>query len=113
MPGIFALMDPAPGAVEALTKLAGLFDTDVLSTSPSENPSAWTDKLHWEKQHLGAPAHKRLILSRHKNLNTGDFLIDDRIKNEVDRFTGSHLHPGTEQFPAWASVTAYLRPRAS
>ena len=33
-PGIFALMDPMPGAVEAFHELSGLFDTYILSTAP-------------------------------------------------------------------------------
>jgi hypothetical protein len=44
IPGIFALMDPMPGAVQAYRELAQLFDMYVLSTSPWENPSAWPDK---------------------------------------------------------------------
>ncbi len=38
IPGIFALMDPVPGAVDAFTDLATLFDTYILSTAPWENP---------------------------------------------------------------------------
>lgn len=112
VPGIFALMDPLPGATESFIELAALFDTYVLSTSPWENPSAWSDKLLWVKRHLGAPAYKRLILSHHKNLNTGHFLIDDRTKNGVDRFAGEHIHFGSPAFPDWPSVTRYLRERA-
>jgi len=76
VPGIFSLMDPLPGAVESFEVLAGLYDTYILSTAPWENPSAWSDKLLWVKRHLGRAAHKRLILSHHKNLNEGDYLID-------------------------------------
>ena len=112
VPGIFSLMQPMPGAVEAFAELSTLFDTYLLSTAPWENPSAWSDKLLWVKQHLGAPAYKRLILSHHKNLNRGDFLIDDRTKNGVDRFQGEHIHFGTAQFPDWPSVVAYLKVRA-
>ena len=92
VPGIFSLMDPVPGAVESFEQLAALYHTYILSTSPWENPSAWSDKLLWVKQHLGAPAYKRLILSHHKNLNAGDYLTDDRTKNGVDRFHGRHIH---------------------
>jgi 5'-nucleotidase len=112
IPGIFALMDPVPGAVEAFTELSGLFDTYVLSTAPWDNPSAWSDKLHWVKRHLGAPAYKRLILSHHKNLNAGHFLVDDRSKNGADRFPGEHVHFGTPRFPDWPTTAAYLRARA-
>jgi hypothetical protein len=108
VPGIFALMDPMPGAVEAFRQLTDRFDTYILSTAPWKNPSAWTDKLLWVKQHLGDPAHKRLILSHHKNLNRGDFLVDDRMKNGADRFQGEHLHFGSERFPGWQQVLDYL-----
>ena len=86
VPGIFALMDPMPGAIDAFHELATKFDTYILSTAPWENPSAWSDKVLWVKRQLGAPAYKRLILSHHKNLNVGDFLIDDRTHNGADRF---------------------------
>ena len=80
IPDIFSLMEPIPGAVEAFKELSEKFDTYILSTSPWANPSAWSDKLIWVKNYLGPSANKRLILSHHKNLNAGDFLIDDRTK---------------------------------
>ena len=89
IPGIFALMDPVPGAVEAFHALAEVFDVYILSTAPWENSSAWSDKLKWVKKHLGEKAKKRLILSHHKNLNQGDFLVDDRDKNGAGEFTGT------------------------
>ena len=110
VPGIFALMKPMPGAIEAYERLAERFDTYVLSTSPWENPTAWSDKLLWIQKHLGSTAHKRLILSHNKHLNAGDYLIDDRTKNGADRFKGEHIHFGTEQFPDWDAVLAYLIP---
>ena len=112
VPGIYSLMRPMPGAVVAFTELASLFDTYVLSTSPWDNPSAWSDKLAWVKTYLGKPAHKRLILTHHKDLNRGDFLIDDRKKHGADRFEGEHLRFGMERFPDWPAVMAYLRPLA-
>ncbi len=109
VPGIFSVMDPIPQAVESFNELANLFDTYILSTSPWENPSAWSDKLLWVKRHLGQPAYKRLILTHHKHLNKGDFLVDDRTRNGADRFTGEHIHFGTPKFPDWAAVVSYLR----
>jgi len=89
IPGIFALMEPMPGAVEAFNALAEVFDVYILSTAPWENSSAWSDKLKWVKRHLGEKAWKRLILSHHKNLNRGDFLVDDRVANGAGEFTGT------------------------
>ena len=53
VPGIFSLMEPLEGAVEAFEVLATLFDTYILSTAPWSNPSAWSDKLLWVKKTLG------------------------------------------------------------
>lgn len=112
VPGIFALMDPLPGALEGFASLARSFDTYVLSTAPWENPSAWSDKLLWVKRHLGPIAYKRLILSHHKDLNAGEFLIDDRTRNGAERFRGEHIHFRTERFPDWPTVVEYLLARA-
>ena len=109
IPGIFALMEPMPGAIESFIELTKYFETYVLSTAPWNNPSAWSDKLLWTKNNLGKHAFKRLILTHHKNLNTGDYLIDDRTKRGVDSFAGEHIHFGTEKFPNWPAVMKYLR----
>jgi 5'-nucleotidase len=109
VPGIFALMDPKPLAVESFNSLASVFDTFILSTAPWNNASAWSDKVEWVKRHLGSAAYKRLILTHHKNLNTGDYLVDDRVKNGADRFRGEHIHFGTDRYPGWSEVVSYLR----
>ena len=108
VPDIFSLMDPMEGAIESYNKLSSQYDTYILSTSPWDNPSAWQDKILWVKKYLEKSAYKRLILSHHKNLNRGDYLIDDRLKNGADKFIGEHIHFGTEKFPDWKSVLCYL-----
>jgi len=108
VPGIFSLVKPIPGAIQAFKELSELFDTYILSTAPWENPSTWSDKLLWVKKYIGKYAYKRLILSHHKNLNAGAYLIDDRLKNGVDKFKGEHIHFGTEKFPDWEVVVRYL-----
>lgn len=109
VPGIFGLMDPIEDAVNAYGELSAVFDTYILSTAPWDNPSAWSDKLLWVKRHLGDFAYKRLILSHHKNLQVGHFLVDDRLKNGADRFPGEHIHFGTPKFPDWPTVVQYLK----
>ena len=108
VPKIFSLMNPLYGAIEAFEKLSKKYDTYILSTAPWKNSTAWGDKNEWVRKHLGEVAHKRLILSHHKNLNTGDYLIDDRTANGADRFQGEHIHFGTEKFPNWEVVCDYL-----
>ena len=109
VPGIFGLMEPMPYAIESYEFLAKHFDTYILSTAPWHNPSAWSDKLLWVQKHLGEAAYKRLILSHHKNLNDGHYLIDDRTKNGADRFRGTHIHFGKPEFLDWPAVVAYLK----
>lgn len=108
IPNIFSLMEPVPGAIEVYSILSTKFDTYILSTSPWENPSAWSDKLIWVKKYLGQYAYKRLILTHHKNLNNGDYLIDDRPNNGADQFRGEWIHFKSNIFPNWESVLNYL-----
>lgn len=111
-PGIFALMEPIDGALDAYRQLAEVFDTYILSTAPWDNPSAWRDKIEWVREHLGSdegsPAYKRLILSHHKNLNRGDFLVDDRTARGADLFEGELVLFGQSPFGTWPEVTEYL-----
>lgn len=111
VPGIFSKMKPVDGAIAAYNELTKHFDVYILSTAPWENPSAWSDKLLWVKKYLGQSAHKRLILSHNKNLNVGDFLVDDRTANGAGEFTGEHIHFLSEQFKDWDDVMSYLMPK--
>ena len=105
IPGIFALMDPMPHAIESYKWLAERFDTYILSTAPWANPSAWSDKLLWVRRHLDDVAHKRLILTHHKDLARGDFLIDDRPeKRGAGTFQGELVHFGSDRFPGWLAA---------
>lgn len=110
IPGLFALMDPMPGAIEAYNELSQHFDAYILSTAPWRNPTAWSDKNLWVRRHLedGGKAEKRLILTHNKHLNQGDFLVDDRHKHGADRFQGEWIQFGTPEWPDWPTVTAYL-----
>jgi 5'-nucleotidase len=56
--------------------------------------------------------HGRLILTHNKNLNKGDFLIDDRTANGADRFEGEHIHFSKEPFMNWNDVMEYLKTKA-
>jgi 5'(3')-deoxyribonucleotidase len=112
IPGIFGLMQPMPGAIAAYRELSEIFDTYIASTAPWNNVQAWTEKRIWVEAYLGEPAQKRLILTHHKNLLRGDFIVDDRTRRGVDRFEGEHVHFGTERFPDWEAVLEHLRAQA-
>lgn len=108
VPGIFARMHPMPGAVAAFERLAKLYDTYVLSTSPWANPSAWSDKVVWVQRYLGEAAYKRLILTHHKDLCRGHYLVDDRLTRGAAEFEGTLILFGSEEYPDWPSVVRFL-----
>ena len=106
--GLFSLMKPMPGAIESVEVLAKHFDVYILTTAPWNNPSAWRDKLLWIKKYLPEVAYKRLTITHSKHHVIGDYLIDDRFRWGVDKFSGEHIHFGTEKFPDWNSILDYL-----
>ncbi len=112
IPNIFSLMDPMPGAIKAIQELNQHYDLYILSTAPWRNPTAWYDKLEWVQRYFGSEKnsifYKRLIISHHKNLNRGDFLIDDRRKNGADQFEGELIEFGSPKFPDWPAVVEFL-----
>jgi 5'(3')-deoxyribonucleotidase len=108
VPGIFSLMDPMKDAITSFNLLADKYDTYILSTAPWKNPSAWSDKVLWVQKHLGEKAYKRLIISHHKNMNKGYYLIDDREKNGAKEFEGELIKFGSDEFSDWQAVLQYL-----
>ena len=112
IPGIFSLMDPMPGAIEAMEELDKFFDLYILTTAPWLNPSAWRDKLEWVQRYFGKDKctvfYKRLIISHKKHLNSGDFLIDDRENNGAKEFKGELIQFGSAKYPDWPTVVEYL-----
>ena len=105
--GFFENLKPIPGAIEAYNKLAEHFDVYILSTGPWSNPSSLCEKIHWVKQYLPT-AYKNVIFSHHKDLNMGDYLIDDSLKNGAKDFHGKHIQIHSDAFPTWDDVLRYI-----
>ena len=108
IPDLFGKMKPMPGAIEAVHKLAKVYDVFILSTAPWKNSSAWSDKVKWVTNYLDDVFHKRMIITHRKDLVEGDYLIDDRGKNGTSDFKGEWIQFGSEKFPDWNSVVEYL-----
>ena len=110
--GIFKALEPMNGAPQAVCQLMERYEVYILSTAPWANISAWSDKRSWVADHLPWFPRKRLILTHRKDLNRGDYLIDDRPNNGAREF-GAHegqewIHFGSRKFPDWESVLDYL-----
>lgn len=108
IPGVFNLMDPMPGAIEAVRRLSERYDLFILSTASWNNPLSWMEKRQWVGRYFGDVFCKRLILTHRKDLNRGDYLIDDRDCNGASEFMGELIRFGSERFPDWSAVVEYL-----
>lgn len=113
VPGIFSLMDPMPGAIEAVRKLSKYYDCHILSTAPWDNPSAWTDKVEWIQKYLGEEFYKKVTLTHHKELlSDGEsLLIDDGTSHGADAF-GNNLIKFDSENLDWKAVTELLISKA-
>nr|WP_321227763.1 hypothetical protein [uncultured Psychroserpens sp.] len=106
--GFFLNNKPMEGAVNAFKALSAMYDCYIVSTPVWSNPYCWMEKRLWVEKHLGLDAKKRLILTHHKNLVKGDYIIDDTKNHGVDKFEGKHIHFGTDTFLEWNNVLDFL-----
>ncbi|CAM5196367.1 5' nucleotidase, NT5C type [Alishewanella longhuensis] len=109
--GFFLNLPPYEGAIETAS---WLFEQPeflvLLLTAPSVlNPLCYTEKRLWVERHFGLKHCHRLIISAHKGLSRGDFLIDDKKSGfGQEDFQGELIHYGSAEFTNWASVKAYF-----
>ncbi len=109
--GFFESLEPLDGAIEALTFLMNSphFEPYILTAPSVKNPLCYTGKRLWIGEHAGDYYVERLIITPFKNLNKGDFLIDDNNCGKgQDLFEGELLHFGCGDFKSWTDVIAYL-----
>jgi 5'(3')-deoxyribonucleotidase len=88
--------------------LKEFYDIYFLSTPMPNVPQSYADKRKWLDRHFGLWTEKRLILSHRKDLNVGEYLIDDRLTNGSENFTGELIQYGSDEFPTWNEVRDYL-----
>ena len=110
IPGVFESPNPMKHAVESINALvkSEKYDVYIASTSPWGNPEAATHKIKWIQQYFPELLKKRVILTHHKYLLKGDYLIDDR-KCNGDKFEGTFIHFGSEEFPDWKAICKCLQ----
>jgi 5'-nucleotidase len=106
IPGIFATMEPIPGALEAIRILEKNYPIHCLAKPPKGSTSAWKDKREWMEKHYGKEDAHKLVLSPFKELSLGDYLIDDR---PVPGFTGEQISFKSTEFPDWNAVLKYFK----
>jgi 5'(3')-deoxyribonucleotidase len=107
-PRMFLDLEPIEGSIEAVKRLWVHYDVLFLSTPCWMVPESFMDKRHWIQKYFGEAAKDRLILSQRKELNLGDYLVDDRLANGAEFFIGEHLQFGHGQYPTWVEVEEFL-----
>ncbi|MDQ2077499.1 hypothetical protein [Marinimicrobium sp. ABcell2] len=110
-PGLYQSLRPMQGAIEAFKWLCAQPDLEIfILTAPSEkNPHCYSEKRIWVEEHLGFAAVNRLIISPHKDLYRGDYLIDDCATGKgQDHFEGTLILFGSHEFPGWSSVLKHF-----
>jgi 5'(3')-deoxyribonucleotidase len=108
VPNFFLELEPIHGALDAVKNLSEFFDVYFLSAAMWNVPESYTEKRLWIEKHFDSSFRKKLILTHRKNLNIGDYLIDDRTSHGAGDFMGEHIHFGTKKFPNWTVVEEYL-----
>ncbi len=109
VPGFFALVEPLPGAVEAFFELSRIFDAYVLISGPNDN-AALADEVLWMERFFGYGGYARLV-TKGQMFDRADYLIEGPRPPYYRQIQGKHVVFGSEEYPDWASVLRYLRPR--
>lgn len=111
IPGLFSLMDPISGAIEAIQKMqqSGRFEVYIVSSAPCKNMSAWTEKAMWVEKYLGDTFTRRFIMTPDKSFIIGDIIIDYSSGMGTKHFKGEWIQFGKTEFPDWESVLKYLK----
>ncbi|KZZ60550.1 hypothetical protein, partial [Oleiphilus sp. HI0123] len=110
--GFYQSLEPIKDAISVFKWLCEQANFDVyILTAPSLcNPMCYSEKRLWVEQHLGSEHVHRLIISYHKNLLKGDYLIDDRREGRgQESFGGALIQYGSSQFKNWLEVKHYFR----
>lgn len=110
-PGFFTALAPLSDAITTFHWLMSqeLFETFILTAPSVKNPHCYSEKRLWTEKYLGFEAASRLIITPHKGLNKGHYLIDDQATGKgQELFEGNLIHFGSPSFPNWKSVKDYL-----
>lgn len=109
--GFFRNLEPIYGALIGFTVLSKNFDVWILTAPSIQNPMCYTEKREWVGKNLGYEAAERLILSPHKGLLIGDYLIDDieAGRAKQNEFNGMQIVFGNNDYPDWHSVLDYFK----
>lgn len=100
--------EPMSSAVKAFQLLAEAYDVYVLAHYPTDRTQALSEQIQWVERWLGVPAWNRVVLTNHKNLVYGDYLIDAHTDKGATQFMGTFLHFGEDPYKTWEDVIEFF-----
>lgn len=107
--GFFSNLEPIENSIETVKELSKYFDIYFLTSPSVFNLTCYTEKALSIKKHFGHEWLKKLIISYHKELLIGDYLIDDRTSGRgQESFNGELINYGSDKFPNWRTIKKYL-----
>lgn len=110
--GFYMELEPIKDAICAVYELkkSERFDIYILTAPSIHNVHSYSEKRYWIGKHFGREFCDNLIISGHKHLNLGHYLIDDNKSGKgQDKFIGELIHFGSDKFPDWSAVVKYLK----
>lgn len=111
-PGFFENLEPMQNAIESFHFFlkSDYFQPFILTAPSILNPLCYTEKRLWVEKHLGLEMVDRLIISNHKGLLRGDYLIDDHSDGRgQEHFKGTLIQFGQSDFKDWEAVISYFK----
>ena len=108
--GFFLRLEEIPGAIDAFNELKKSYDVWILTRPSFKNVNCYTEKAQWVCDHLGYDALEKTIMSGDKSLLKGDYLIDDDLNANQERFEGELIKFSSDRFKNWSDVLEYLIP---
>ena len=106
--GFFLKLKPLDQAIESFHKLAEKYDVWILTRPSFRNTNSWTEKAQWVWDNLGYEFVEKTIMSGDKSLLKGDYLIDDDVNANQEKFEGELIKFGSKEFPNWIAVLEHL-----
>jgi 5'-nucleotidase len=104
--GFFTKLEPLPGALVAMRKLAKKYDVHILTQPAKYSIACYSEKAAWIAQYL-PEFLERLHMSQNKEFFMGDYLIDDNEKWAT--FTGEFiLFDPTDSAKEWERICVRL-----
>ncbi len=95
-------------AQKAYRYLLENYDMYIVASAPT-NDHQYAECAHrWVEEYINVPGYNRLIMTNHKNLLYGDYLIDPNKTEGADGFMGTQLQFGEDPFKTWDDTIEYF-----